>query len=102
MQLFWIPEWKECGISIKSILDKVKISETSSIDFCVDFETHLDDEQYLFSLVTKREKRVKGSRYKIDKEVYDPKRPYHNYHLSFRWNIVKMMVDEIREGLKNG
>lgn len=98
----WKLEWKTTGFNIKDVIADIHISETSSIDFCIDFENHLNAETYLDSIVTDRERKIKKSRHKIGKGVYDPKHPYHHYYLTFRWEIVKVLVDEIKAGLQNG
>lgn len=62
-----------------------------------------EDFSKLDDILAHREREIKGnSRYKLrhpDAYLFDPSHMVHNHTLSYRWNTVWTMVNEIREGL---
>lgn len=84
----------------------VTLRENSSKLFCREAEKYLLSENYsaLDYCIVRRERRIKGSRRKIDNPTYtyDPKYPVHNYKLSYRWETVKAFADELRKEVTNG
>lgn len=101
-----LKEYKKNSINIETVLDMVTLRENSSKLFCREAEKYLLSENYfaLDECIVRRERRIKGSRRKIDNPTYtyDPKYPVHNYKLSYRWETVKAFADELRKEVTNG
>jgi hypothetical protein len=92
--------YRDSGTDINEVLNAVNITENSSKDFCrqVDEFIAKNDMAGLDECIVRREKMVKRSRRKIGNPsyTYDPKNPIHDYELSFRWEIVKLFMEELR------
>lgn len=90
---------------IESIQD-LKIHDNGSIPFCLHAIKAIEDGDYdiLDSLIIRRERQIKRTRYKIGNNAYQyrPDFPIHNYTLQFRWSTVRTLVGEIYKGLENG
>lgn len=50
----------------------------------------------LEQLIIQRERKIKLNRRKIGNMHYEYSTPVHNYRLSYRWEIVKTMIEELR------
>ncbi len=51
----------------------------------------------LDELITNREIAIKSGRRKINNPDYEYKMPIHYYHLSYRWDTVRLMLQELRK-----
>ena len=98
--------YQESNLNIDEVLNNVVISENSSKDFCKDIARYIanDDYKELDDCIIKREVRVKGSRRKIGNPnfSYSPQNRIHYYKLNYRWETVKVFLDELRKGGANG
>jgi len=83
----------------------IRINDNGSIPFCIQAIDLLDKKDWagLDLLIPKRERRIKGSRFKIANGKggfhYNPDAPIHNYKVEFRWATVRTLVNEILGGL---
>ena len=83
------------------------INDNGSREFCRDAVTLIESEDWdgMDRLVRNRERSIKGSRYKIGNTKagyhYNPNNRIHPGKVEFRWGTVRMLVNEILEGLGN-
>ena len=107
----------EMDVDIRSSLDAQRVSDltgVSAIQIHNGGLCHIDadmtaralmayDTAGLDLLIPKRERRIKGSRFKIANDKggfhYNPDAPIHNYKVEFRWATVRTLVNEILGGL---
>ena len=92
---------------IDKVLNAVNIRENSGKWFCKETaeriaSNHIENGGGLDQLIVNRERRVKGTRSKIGNYTYDKKNRIHFYKLNFRWDTVKVFVDELRKEVYNG
>ena len=102
---------KDCSDIEKDINDILsvvhsEIREQSCIDFCKAVATclatgNIDGKNALDELITKREKRVKQGRSKIGNKSYSKDSRVHYYKLTYRWDVVRKFVEELKQGMKN-
>lgn len=85
-------------------LEGVVINDNNSIPFCTKAINLISRCKWgdLDYLIKRREQSIKQSRHKIDNVeagyIYDPNHPIHNYKLQFRWETVRLFVNEILGG----
>lgn len=90
---------------ITSSVLRVRISDRGTIQFCLRAIELMEKENWpeLDLLICKRERCIKGGRYKIGNTKsgfrYNPAAPVHDYKLQFRWSTVRTIVNEILGGL---
>lgn len=100
-------EYKTKCSNIDDILSVVRldIREQSCIDFCKAVATLFATDELntnaLDELITKREKRVKQGRSKIGNKSYSKDSRVHYYKLTYRWDVVRKFVEELKQGMKN-
>jgi len=84
----------------ESLRDVHVNDDGASVSFCNASLRHLENKDWteLDELIRSRELRIKGNRSKIGTEGYEGQ--IHNYLLSFRWETVRTLVNELLEGLE--
>ena len=101
-----VDEYRASGMDIDRVLEAVTIRENSGKVFCHQVAECIsaDDMAGLDNLIIKRERRIKGSRHKLQNPAHDyaSEGPIHKYKLTFRWPTVKAFAEELRKGGKNG
>ncbi|MCD8202658.1 MAG: hypothetical protein LUD48_03335, partial [Prevotella sp.] len=94
-----LDKYLRSGIDIDKVLEAVTIRENSSKWFCHNVARNLANRALdsLDKRIIDRERRVKGSRRKIDNPsyTYDPKQPIQHYRLSYRWETVCTFAQEL-------
>lgn len=90
---------------ITSSVLRVRISDRGTVQFCLRAIELMEKEDWpeFDRLICKRERSIKGGRYKIGNTTsgfhYNPSAPVHDYKLQFRWGTVRTIVNEILGGL---
>lgn len=102
-------DYRKSGTDIATVLDEVEIRENSSKRFCLDVAERLAandvaDGGGLDQLIIARERRVKGNRRKIGNPAYhySSNARIHYYKLTYRWDTVKLFIDELRRAATYG
>ncbi|MBO5865419.1 MAG: hypothetical protein J6Q73_05145 [Bacteroidaceae bacterium] len=102
---------KDCSDIKKDINDILsvvhsEIREPKCIEFCEAVATLFATDELntnaLDELIKNREKSVKPGRYKIGNKPYSEDRRVHYHKLTYRWEVVRKFVEELRKGVKNG
>ena len=83
-----------------------EIREPKCIKFCQNVarclaNVNIDGENGLDEEIIKREKSVKPGRYKIGNKPYSEDRRVHYHKLTYRWEVVRKFVEELKQGMKN-
>lgn len=93
----------DSGTDIETVLAEVNISENSGKRFCKEIaeciaENDIAENGGLDNLIVSRERRVKGSRRKIGNPSYQYSKNnrIHYYELTYRWETVKLFLEELR------
>lgn len=99
--------YRNSGTDIDKVLGAINIRENSGKWFCKEVAERIvvNDIQEgggLDQLIINRERRVKGDRSKIGNYTYDKKNRIHFYKLTYRWETVKVFIEELRKESDNG
>ena len=104
-----VEQYNSSNTNIDAVLATVNLRENSSKAFCKEVERcistyKINGYNELDQLIINREKRVKGSRRKIDNPsyLYDRNNRIHYYKLTYRWETVRQFIEELRKEAKNG
>ena len=102
-------EYRNSGTDIDQVLNAVNLRENSGKWFCKEVAERIaandiKESGGLDQLIINRERRVKGNRRKIGNPAYtyDKKNRIHFYKLTYRWDTVKVFVEELRKEVSNG
>ncbi len=83
---------------MEEIFGRIIIRERSSIAFlrqCLEY-LMAGDLEGLDGWIIEREKRIKGTRRRLQVKPYDPDKPTHDFQLSYRWEIVSSFIRELQ------
>lgn len=101
--------YQDSGTDIDKVLNVINIRDNSGKWFCKEVAERIAANDIapnggLDQLIINRERRVKGNRRKIDNPayIYDKKKRIHFYELSYRWETVKVFLEELRKEVANG
>ncbi len=101
--------YRQSGTDIDTVLAAVSIRENSGKWFCQEVARHLEtgdisEDGPLDQAIVQRERRVKGSRRKIGnpRYTYDRRNRIHYYKLTYRWETVRLFMDELRKEAAHG
>lgn len=104
-----LQDYRNSGTKIDEVLDDLDIRENSCLRFCKDVAERITNNDIaenggLDMLIAGRERRVKGSRRKINNPSYQYSKSnrIHYYKLTYRWETVRQFIKEIREEVNNG
>ena len=98
-----LEKYQHSGTDIDTVLAAVTIRENSGKLFCKEIAERIAAEDIeingeLDQIIVNRERRVKGSRRKIGNPIYryDKNNRIHYYKLTYRWETVKLFIEELR------
>ena len=102
-----LESYKNSGTDISSVVDVVTLRyDDGSKDFCkrLDECIQTDDIRDFDKRIIEREKKVKGNRRKIGNPssyAYSKNNRIHYYKLTYRWEVVRKFIEELRKGDEN-
>lgn len=104
-----LQEYRNSGTDIDKVLSAISVRENSGRWFCKEVAERIAANDTaegggLDQLIINRERRVKGSRRKIDNPAYtyNKQNRIHFYKLTYRWETVKVFAEELRKEVSNG